>query len=150
MSFERLVFPEVRNRESQRIDGDQFIGNLGLEHEEEIRCIEVALELAMVGRRVVDHVEVHARAERRGLQLFERKPSSRHVDLWGGGVREEFPDDIGLAIFIQNAICELAIEEVQRLREIVLNGVAIPAIEERAKLAQEVFASASWGLYSKL
>ena len=32
-SFERLVFPEVRDSESQRIDGDQFIGNLRLEDE---------------------------------------------------------------------------------------------------------------------
>src|SRR6267154_4651073 len=64
-SFERLVFPEVSDRESQWVDGDQFIGNLGLENEEKIRGVQVALKLAVVGGRVVDHVEVHASAVRR-------------------------------------------------------------------------------------
>jgi hypothetical protein len=39
ISFERLVFPEVRNRESQRVDGNQFIGNLGFEDEEKVRRV---------------------------------------------------------------------------------------------------------------
>src|SRR6266851_4207979 len=48
-SFERLVFAEVGNREAQRIDGDQFVGHVVLEDEDEISGIEIALELAVIG-----------------------------------------------------------------------------------------------------
>src|SRR5580700_12074515 len=71
-SLERLVFAEVGHGHSQRIDGNQFVGYLGLENEDEIRGVQLALQLGMVGGRVIDHVEVHAGAERRRLHLFER------------------------------------------------------------------------------
>jgi hypothetical protein len=48
-SFERLVFAEVGNREAQRIDGDQFVGHVVLEDEDEIPGVQIALELAVIG-----------------------------------------------------------------------------------------------------
>jgi hypothetical protein len=38
-SFERLVFAEVGDGHSERVDGDEFVRNLRLEHENEIRGI---------------------------------------------------------------------------------------------------------------
>ena len=137
-SFECLVFAEIGDGHAERIDGNQFIGNLGLENEDEVRGVEVALQFAMVGGRVIDHVEVHARAEGRGLHLFECDFLHVHVDLGRGGVGDEFLDDVVLAVGVEDAVGELAVEEVQRLREIVLNRVAVAAVVERAKLRQKI------------
>src|SRR5712692_6023949 len=40
-SFERLVFAEVGNRKTQRIDGDQFVGHAALEDEDKVSGVEV-------------------------------------------------------------------------------------------------------------
>src|SRR2546422_7259695 len=55
--------------QSEWIDRNQFVGHLGLEKEEKVRSVEIALQLAMVGGRIVDQIEVHARTEGRGLHL---------------------------------------------------------------------------------
>src|SRR6267143_6856399 len=57
-SFEGLVFAEVGNRETQRIDGDQLVGHARLEDEDEIPGIEIALELAVIGWRIVNEIEI--------------------------------------------------------------------------------------------
>src|SRR5271163_4926662 len=38
-SLERLVFAEVGHGHSQRIDGNQFVGHLGLKNEDEVRGV---------------------------------------------------------------------------------------------------------------
>src|ERR1700677_4985013 len=70
-SLERLVFAEVGDGYSQRINGYQFVPDLSLEEEDKIGGVQIALQLAMVGRRVIDHIEVHPRAKRRRLHLLE-------------------------------------------------------------------------------
>src|ERR1700675_2136041 len=70
-SFERLVFAEVGDGHSERVDRNQFVGHLGLEKEDKVRGVKIAFQLAVVGGRVIDHVEVHARTEGRCLHLFE-------------------------------------------------------------------------------
>src|ERR1700693_4068634 len=42
-SFERLVFAEIGNSHAKRIDGDQFVGKVGLQNEDKIRGVEIAL-----------------------------------------------------------------------------------------------------------
>jgi hypothetical protein len=39
ISFERLVLPEIGNRKTQGVDGDQFVGNFALKNEHEIRSV---------------------------------------------------------------------------------------------------------------
>src|SRR6266853_6531628 len=80
-SFERLVFAEVGDGHSQRIDGDQFVGHPRFEKENKVRGVKIAFQLAMVGGGVIDHVEVHARTEGRGLHLFERNLFDIDIDL---------------------------------------------------------------------
>src|SRR5277367_5893107 len=61
-SFECLVLAEIGDGDPERVDRNQFVGNLGFEDKNEVRRIEVALELAVVGGRVVDQIEVDSRA----------------------------------------------------------------------------------------
>src|SRR5271156_1079842 len=138
-SFERLVFAVVGNGHSERVDRNQFVGHMGFEEEDKVRRIKIAFQLAVVGGRVIDHVEVHTRAEGWRLHLFERDFLYVHIDLGCCGIRDEFLDDVVLAVGVENAVGELAIEEVQGLREIILNRVAVAAIVEGAKLGQEIF-----------
>src|SRR6266851_5372657 len=60
-SFERLVFAEVGNGHSERVDRNQFVGHMGFENEDKVRGVKITFQLAMVGGGVIDHVEVHAR-----------------------------------------------------------------------------------------
>ena len=117
--------------------GISSLGTWDLENEDKIRGVQIALQLAMVGGRVIDHVEVHARAEGRRLHLFERDFLHVHIDLGRCGVGDEFLDDVVLAVGVENAVGELAVEEVEGLREIVLNRVAVAAVVEGAKLRRE-------------
>src|SRR5271169_2761474 len=112
-SFERLVLAEVGDGHSEWVDRNQFVGYLGLEKEDKVRGVEIAFQLAVVGGRVIDHVEVHARAERRRLHLFERDFLYVHIDLGRCGVGDEFLDDVVLAIGVEDAVSEFAVEEVE-------------------------------------
>src|SRR5215475_6410205 len=130
VSFESLILAKVRDREPQRIDGYQIIRNARLEDEHEVRGIKIALQLAVFSRRVVDQIKIDTSAVGGILQLFERDFLYVHIDLGRGSVHQEFPNDVVLAIGIEDAIRELSVEEVERLREIILDGVAIaPVIE---------------------
>src|SRR3981189_440476 len=86
-SFERLVFAEVGNRETQRIDGDQLVGHARLEDEDEIPGVQVALEFAVIGGRIVDEIEIDAGAVGRGVHLFEGDFLDVDIDLGCGSVR---------------------------------------------------------------
>src|ERR1700746_1724596 len=57
LSFERLIFTEIGNRHTQRIDGDQLVGHAGLETEYKIAGIEVALQFAVIGGRGKDEIK---------------------------------------------------------------------------------------------
>src|SRR5208282_3265505 len=96
-SFERLVLAEVGDGHSEWVDRNQFVGYLGLEEEDKVRGVEIAFQLAVVGGRVIDHVEVHARAEGWGLHLFKRNLFDIDIDLGRGGIGDEFLDDVVLA-----------------------------------------------------
>ena len=37
--FEGLVFPEIRDGQAQRIDGDELIWDVGFENENEVGCV---------------------------------------------------------------------------------------------------------------
>src|ERR1700722_16212798 len=120
-SFERLIFAEVGDGDAEGVNRNQFIGYLGLEEEYKIRSVKIALELAMVGWRVIDHVEVPSRTKGRRLHLFQRDFLYIHVDFRRGRIGDELLDDVVFAIGVEDAVRELAVEEVKRLREIVLN-----------------------------
>src|SRR5580704_5148769 len=146
LSLERLIFAEVGDGHSERIDGNQFIGNLGLENEYKVRGVEIAFQFAMVGRRVIDHIEVDARAERRRLHFFERNLLDFDIDFGRRGIREEFLENVVLAVGIENPVRELAVEEVQGFREVVLNGVAVAAVVEGAELGEKILGFGVLGL----
>lgn len=48
-SFERLIFSEVGDAQSQRVDRDEFVGYMRFENEDKVRSVKIALQLAMVG-----------------------------------------------------------------------------------------------------
>ncbi len=79
VSFEGLVFAEVGNAQAERIDGNEFVRNAALEYENEVRSVQIALELAVVRGRVIDHVKIHPCAVGRVLHFFERH--LLHVDV---------------------------------------------------------------------
>src|SRR5229473_605280 len=88
-SFEGLVFAKVGNRKAQGIDGDQVVRHARLENEDEIAGVQVALELAVIGGRIVDEVEIDSGAVRRGLHLFESDFFDIDIDLRCRSVGEE-------------------------------------------------------------
>src|SRR5215831_4942584 len=100
----------------------------------------------MVGSRIKNHVEVHAGTERRSLHLFEGHFLYVNVDVRSRCIRDEFLDDVVFAVGIENAVGELAVEEVEGLREIGLNRVAVAAVVEGAKLGQEILGFGILGL----
>src|SRR5204862_7511539 len=81
-SFECLVLSEIGDRKTQGVDGDKLVGNFALKNEHEIRCVKVAFDLGMVRGRVIDHVEVDSRLERRSLHIFKGDLLYFYVDLW--------------------------------------------------------------------
>src|ERR1700739_697336 len=139
ISFECLVLTEVGDRQSQRIDGDEFVGHAGLENKNEVGSIELALQLAVISGRVVHHVKIHAGAVGWCLQFLERDLLHVDVDFGSRGVGQEFPDDVVLPIGVEDAVGELAVEEVERLCEVVLDGVAVPPVEELREFGEKVF-----------
>src|SRR6267378_1897622 len=93
-SFERLVFAEVADRQAQGIDGDQLVRHAALEHKNEVGGVQIALEFAVVGGRVVDQVEIDAGPVGGILHFFQSDFLDVDIDLRRGGVGEEFPDDV--------------------------------------------------------
>src|SRR5437763_1238036 len=80
-SLERLVFAEIGDCQTQRIDGNEFVWDRGFENENKIRSIEVAPDLAVIRGRVINHVEIHTRFVGRGLHFFECDLLHVNVDL---------------------------------------------------------------------
>src|SRR5215475_8184575 len=132
-SFEGLILSEVADRQTQRIDGNQLVWHASLKDENEVRGVEVAFQFTMIGRRVVNEVEVDARAVRRILQLFQRDFLYVDIDLRSRGVSEEFADDVVFAIGVENAVGELTFQKVERLRKVILYRVAVLAVVELRK-----------------
>src|SRR5215469_2869011 len=118
-SFERLILAEVADRQAQGIDRNQFIRNARLKDENEICGIEIALQLAMIGRRVINQVKVHPRAIGGILQVFKRDLLYVDIDFGCRGIGEEFANDIVFTVGVENAVGELAVQEVERLREFI-------------------------------
>ena len=65
----------------KRIYGDQLVGDFALKNKDKVRGIEVALNLAVVCGRVIDHVEVDARLEGWRLHVFQCDLLYVDVDL---------------------------------------------------------------------
>src|SRR5579859_5529924 len=92
----------------------------------------------MVGGRVINQVEVHACAKGWCLHLFERDFLHVHVDFGRGSVRDELLDDVVLAVRVEDAVGQLAVKEVEGLRKVILNRVAVAAVIQGAKLGEKV------------
>src|ERR1700730_5182665 len=108
-SFECLVLAKIGDRQPKRVDGDELVGNLVLENEDEIRCVKVALDFAMVGGRVVHHVKIHSRLVWRGLHVFECNLLHMYVDLRRGRVRQKLSDNVVLPVRVEDAIGQLPV-----------------------------------------
>src|SRR5579863_3742681 len=111
---------------------------MGFEKEHKVRRVQIALQLAMVGGRVINHVKVHARAKRWCLHLFECDFLHVHIDFGRGRVRDELLDDVVLPVGVEDAVGQLAVKEVQGLRKVILNRVAVAAVIQGAKLGEKV------------
>ena len=61
------------------------------------------------------------------------------MSIFGCGcIRDELSDDVVLAVFVEDAIGELSVEEVESFRKIVLDRVTIPLVIEGTKLSEEI------------
>jgi len=99
---------------------------VGFETEDKVRGVKIALQLAVIGGRVVNHVEVHASAEGRRLHLFGAATFFTSTSISGAECFVmNFLDDVVFAVGVENTVGELAVEKVERFREIVLNRVAV-------------------------
>ena len=76
----------------------------------------------------MNHVEIDSSLERWSLHVFEGDFFYFHVDLCSRRVHEEFLDDVVLAVGVEDAVGQLSIKEIESLREIVLNRVAVASI----------------------
>jgi hypothetical protein len=70
-SVKRFVFAEIRDGQAEGIYGNEFVRDVELENEHEVGRVKCALQLAAVGGRVVDNIEVRACLLRRVLHPFE-------------------------------------------------------------------------------
>src|ERR1035438_6992605 len=98
----------------------------------------MGIGLAVIGGRIVDEIEIDARAIGRRLQVFERDFLDVHIDLRGGAVGKEFANNVVLAVGVEDSVGELAVEKIKRLREIVLDGEAIAPVVEIGELRKEI------------
>jgi len=98
--------------------GINSFGTWALKTKRKFAVYRSRLSSLMVSGGVVDHVEVHACAIGRGLQLFERRLFLHQYRFPRRGVREEFPDNIRLAVLVQNPFASLPSRKLKRLREI--------------------------------
>src|SRR5713226_5532190 len=137
-SFECLILAEISDRESEWIYGDELVGDLALKDKDKVGGIEDTLNLAVVRGRVIDHVKIHACLIRWCLHVFQSDLLHVDVDLRCRRIRDELADDVVLAVGVQNAIGELAVEEVESFRKIVLDRVAIPLVVEGTELSEEI------------
>src|SRR5580704_8544852 len=137
-SLEGLVLAEIRDRKAQRIDRNKFVRNIALKNKHEIGGIQVTLDLAVIRGRVIDHVKVHTSLVGWGLHVFESDFLHINVDFGDGGVRDELLNDIVLAVGVDDAVRKLAVQEIEGLRKVILNRVAIAAVIERAELRQKI------------
>src|SRR5579885_589492 len=74
------------------------------------------------------------RAVGRILKFFERDFFHVHVGFGSRAVGQKFADDVVFPIGVENSAGEFAIEEIKRLREVILNGVAVSAVVELGEL----------------
>jgi len=149
-SLEGLIFAEVCDCESERIDGDEFVGDSSLEEKNEIGRVEVALDLGAVGGRVVHHIEINMSLERWGLHVFECYFLHVDVDLGSRCIGDELFNDLVFLVGVEDAVRQLSVEEVQGLREVVLDCVAVATVIERAKLREEILGLGILGLVFKI
>ena len=62
VSFEGLILAEIGNREAQGVDRDQFVGHVRLKGEDKVSGVQVAFQFAVIGGRVINQMEIDARA----------------------------------------------------------------------------------------
>src|SRR6266576_4881845 len=137
-SFECLVLPEIRDRNSQGVNGNKLVWNFALKNKHKICGVKVAFALAVVRGRVINQVEIDPSFERRSLHVFQGDFLHFYVDFWGRRVHEEFLYDVVLAVGVEDAVGQLSVKKIESFREIILNCVAVAAIVERTELTQKV------------
>jgi hypothetical protein len=94
--------------------------------------------LTRVRKRVIDHVEVDACLERWRLHIFECDFLYLDIDFGCGCIRDELSDDFVPAVFVEDAIGELSVKEVEGFRKVVLDRVTIPLVIEGAELCEKI------------
>src|ERR1700730_17622457 len=137
-SFERLVFAEVADRKAQGINGDQLVRHAALEHKNEVGGVQIALEFAVVGGRVVDQVEIDAGPAGGILHFFQSDFLDVDIDLRRGGGGEESPDDVLFVIGIENALVNFKNKKVQGLEATGLDRLAVTSIVELGELRNKI------------
>src|SRR5271154_6986905 len=137
-SLEGLVLAEIRDRKAQRIDRNKLVRNVALKNKHKIRRIEVTLDLAVIRGRVIDHVKIHTCLVGRGLHVFERDFLHINVDFGDGGVRDELLNDIVLVVGVDDAVRKLDVQEIEGLRKVVLDRVAVAPVVKSAELRKKV------------
>src|SRR5215470_13191656 len=92
----------------------------------------------MVGGGVFHSVEIYRRPIRRFSHCFESYFLDLDINFRRGRIGEELVDSIFSLVLFHRVVGQLAIEKIQSIGEVVVNGVAIAAVIEAAKFGQEI------------
>src|SRR5579863_117203 len=111
-SLKRLVFAEVRDCQSQRIDRNPRIRDAVPNHEDEARDVFLAAGFCMICARVVDLFEVDGRFVRRLPQVLDGDVLDLDLDFVALTGEKGF-NRFGLLVGFYGRVRETAVEEVK-------------------------------------
>jgi len=100
----------------------------------------------MVCRGVVDLKKVDRGFERRFLHRFDHHLLHLDVPLWREAVREKSLDGVLLFELLNGVAGKFAVQEVQGLAEVVVDGRAVATVVKLAEAVRKYFVSLYSGL----
>src|SRR5260370_27323695 len=136
---ERVVFPEIGDRQAQGIRQNLGVWDVVPEGEEKARRVERALRNRMVRGRVFDFEKVNGAFIRSFFHRLDHHLLDVHVPLWSETVSKKGLDDIFLLELLNRVPGKLSVEKVQGLGEVLIDGCVVPSVVELAESRQEVF-----------
>ena len=125
--LERLVGPEADDGQAERIDGQLVVLHVLAEDIGNAGCPLLPLEFGMV-RGIREHfLELDARRIGRLAQVVEDDVLHLDIDKRKRAVFGVIGDDIVLALLVDHCALHVAIEEIERVGLVALDGEAIAA-----------------------
>ena len=137
-SIQCLVFPEIGNGETERVDLNEVIAHGVAKSKDKVGGVLRAFDCAAIEGRFVDELKFHGGLVRRCAKVLDVNAVDFHL-LIGRGAGEEIVDRLFLGPGRQGIAGKLGVHEQQGAAEIVAHGQLVAAVIQAAKLGQEVF-----------